>query len=78
MMQAILGHAGDFMYERKKSRRGRTATPCAFQENGSFGECLGDSYQRTHLTEGGGVKSYFGNAHKNSYSFILLFKKGFP
>ena len=36
--------------------------------------------QRTHLTEGGGggVKSYFGNAHKNSYSFIPLFKKGFP
>ena len=49
------------------------------KENGSFGECLGDLYQRTHLTEGGGgVKSYFGNAHKNSYSFILLFKKGFP
>ena len=23
------------------------------KENGSFGECLGDSYQRTHLTEGG-------------------------
>ena len=24
------------------------------KENGSFGECLGDSYQRTHLTEEGG------------------------
>ena len=25
------------------------------KKNGSFGECLGDSYQRTHLTEGGHI-----------------------
>ena len=48
------------------------------KENGSFGECLGDSYQRTHLTEEGGSKAILAmpiKIHIHSYYFS---KRVFP
>ena len=73
----------------KKSRNGDTLGPVELnvrlEQSNQGDRCEQDDQGEVSiiifgLSKSSGFQkcSYFGNAHKNSYSFILLFKKGFP